>query len=175
MAGSEGARCEQVAELSKPARPPRFHVSVDSPRGGLLRALNERALAQARELVRQGQLGEVVFEEPTVHTYVDEVLQVQMEPLMFVRVNAPCSRWVPIVDELRRRRAKLHEVELQPHVAVLRAEAPLRRLLGFERAIIERGEAPIQAAIWLLRYQPTDGWQAVNDARVAGAERGGGA
>lgn len=174
--GGEAARCEQATDAGRHARPPRFRILVDRPRGGQLRALNENALAQARDLVRQGQRGEVVFDEPAVHTYVDEVLQAQMEPLMFIRLNAPRSRWAPLVEELRQRRAKLHEVELQPQVAVVRAEAPLRRLLGFEHAIAGLGEVPpIQVAVWLLRYEPVGGWQRVHGARLAGADRGGGA
>lgn len=173
--GGEGVRFQDATDASKPARPPRFRVLVDGSCGGQLRALNETALAQARDLVRRYQRGHVVFDEPAVHTYVDEVLQVEMEPLMFIRINAPRTRWSPLVQELRGRRAKLHEVELQPQVAVLRAEAPLRRLLGLERAITELGEVPpIQAFVWLLRYEPSAGWGAVDGMR-RGTERGGGA
>ena len=172
--GGERARFEQAPDPGRPARPPRFRVLVDGPGGGQLRALNETALAQARDAVRRCQHGDVVFDEPAVHTYVDEVLQVEMEPLMFIRLNAPRSRWAPLVEELGRRRARLHEVELQPQVAVVRAEAPLRRLLGFERAIAALAEPPpIQAAVWLLRYEPVGGWEAVDGVRCSGSGRGG--
>lgn len=174
-ASGERARFQQAAEKANSARPPRFRVLMDGPCGGELQALNETAMAQARDLVLRYQHGDVVFGDLAVHTYVDEVLKVQMEPLMFIRINAPRTRWAPLVAELRGRRAKLHEVELQPQVAVLRAEAPLRRLLGMERAITELSEAPpIQAFVWLLRYEPSGGWDAMNGMRLTGIDRGGG-
>jgi hypothetical protein len=173
--GGEQATVPRTGDCTDPARQPRFRIIADGAFGGEVRALNELALGQARAAVRDAHLQQVVFEDPTVHTYVDANLQLAMEPLMFVRLNAPRSRCEAIVEELRRRRARLHDVELHNAVAVVRAEAPLERLLGFEPAIAEPAQPAVQVAIWPLRYEPVGGWNAVAAHRFTGADRGGGA
>lgn len=173
--GGERATAASAADCADPARQPRFRVIADGPFRGEVRALDERALGQARALVRDAHRQQVVFDEPAVHTYVDANLQLEMEPLMFVRLNAPRGRCAAIVDELRRRNARLQDVELQNAVAVVRAEAPLERLLGFEHAIAEPAHPAVHVAIWLLRYEPVGGWNAVAGNWFTGTERGGGA
>jgi hypothetical protein len=124
-------------------------VLIAAGRQGEIRALNERALADARQAVERAHDGRVRFAPPQVHTYVDPLHRVPMEPLMFVKASAPREHLDTMLHELRARVARMHEVELQGPRAVLRAEVRLRDLLGFEDAV-----SSAQVFSWLVRYEP---------------------
>jgi hypothetical protein len=122
--------------------------------GGEIWALNERALREGRAAVSAGHGEGVRFGELQVHTYVDPVRRVPMEPLMFVKVNARREHLDVLLQQLRARGARMHEVELQKQRVVLRAEARLARLLGLEEAVLAVGRHSAQVFSWLVRYEP---------------------
>lgn len=158
------------ASLSKASR---YQVSADACMGEI-HAVNERALKEARRAVQDAHCSPVTFDAPTVYRYVDRVRGLEMEPLMFVRVNARRSHLSWLVDDLRRRDARLQEIELQKQRVIARAEARLASILGLEQAILEFTDNTAQVSTWLVRYEPLGGWR--NNAsrdRVSPGQHGG--
>lgn len=133
----------------QPQRARAKFILVAQGQEGEIRALNERALGDARLVVERAHDGRVRFMPAQVHTYVDPLQRVPMEPLMFVKASAPREHLDTMLQELRARRARMHEVELQGPRAVLRAEIRLRGLLGFGDAV-----PSAQVYSWLVRYEP---------------------
>lgn len=126
------------------------------PDGGEIRAACERTLAQGRAALA-GALPAgtpLAFGEPEAHRFVDAHSGLPMEPLMFVRVDAPLARWQPLAQDLRSRGARLQEVELQARRAVLRAQVPLGRLLGFSDAAAAATDGEVHVSMGLARYEP---------------------
>ncbi|GAB3757547.1 hypothetical protein GCM10028796_01850 [Ramlibacter monticola] len=131
---------------------------------GEIRALHERALVQGRVAVRDAHRGAVRFAEPVVHTYVDPLRGVSLEPLMFVKVNGRRERLDPLTQMLRSRGARVQDVELQKRRAIVRAEIPLASLLGFEEALLSGTDHSAQVFTWLVRYDlasgaPSSAWR----------------
>jgi hypothetical protein len=120
--------------------------------GGEICALHERALGQGRQAVRHAHRGAVTFDQPTVHTYLDPLRKIPLVPLMFVKVDVRGEHLDAVMQMLRARGARLHEVELQGRRAVLRAEIPLAALLGFEDAVLSITVRSAQVFTWLVRY-----------------------
>jgi hypothetical protein len=120
---------------------------------GEIRALNERALREGRQAVEEAHRGRVAFGEPRVHSYIDPMRRVPMEPFMFVKVHARREHLDRLVQELRVRGARLHEVELQKHGVLLRAEARLAALLGLEEAVQAAVTHSARVFTWLVRYE----------------------
>jgi hypothetical protein len=153
-------RWRSALPLPRPPEPElscarRFIVLVE-PGGGEIRAACERTLALGRSaLVAALPPGTpLAFGEPEAHRYVDPLSGSPMEPLMFVRVDAPLARWELLAQDLCSRGARLQEVELQARRSVLRAQAALGRLLGFsDAAAATAGE--VHVSMWLVRYEPS--------------------
>lgn len=133
----------------------RFTILAQGAQGaqGELRARNERALRDAREVLRNAHRGAVRFTPPRAHTWFDPVQRVTMEPLMFVKVNARREHLAGVLEELRARDARMEDVELQGREAVVRTEARLAALLGFEEAVLALSERSAHVFTWLLRYE----------------------
>ena len=136
----------------------RFIVLVE-PGGGEIRAACERTLAQGRAALAQAMPAgtALAFGEAEAHRFVDAISGMPMEPLMFVRVDAPLARWQPLAQDLRSRGARLQEVELQRQRTVLRAQAWLGPLLGFSEAAAGATDGDVHVSMWLARYEPAVG------------------
>lgn len=156
-AGDEPAAGVQPETSPGLPRAPRYRVRTEGG-AGIIHAVNERALRDARRAVRSAHRQPVAFEPPTVHRYRDTERQLELEPLMFVRVNARRAHLTVLVDDLRRRGARLQEVELQQQRVVIRAEARLASILGLEAAIHEATDNTAQVATWLVRYEAVGSW-----------------
>ncbi len=155
--GDEPAAFEQQPQAAWLFGAPRFAVTTEG-REGEVRAINEKVLKEARGRIQQAHANAVLFEPPAVCTWVDEGRGVEMEPLMSIRLNARRVHHQMLVDELRSRDARLQEVELQKHHAVIRGEAPLAAILGLEDAVMEATGDTTLVVIWLARYQPVGAW-----------------
>lgn len=142
----------ELPDLARLSDPRRFLVLAQPDRGEI-RAACEHTLAQGRaalaHAVEPGAL--LAFDAVRAHRYLDARSGREMEALMFVRVEAPRARWEPLARDLRARGARLHEVEMQAHCVVLRAQLLLGRLLGFA---CHAKAAGARVATWLVRYEP---------------------
>jgi hypothetical protein len=131
----------------------KFAVITNDLRHGEIWALNERALSDGRRVIQTAHQGEVRFDAPHVHAHVDPRLRVPMEPLMFVKVNARREHMDAVLTQLRSRGARMQDVELEAGRVIVRAEALLRALIGFDAAVREIGAGSAQVFSWLVRYQ----------------------
>lgn len=134
----------------------RRFIVLAEPGGGEIRAACERTLAQGRAALAGAMPPgtALAFGEAEAHRFVDAHSGLPMEPLMFVRVDAPLAHWQPLAQDLRSRGARLQEVELQARRSVLRAQAELGRLLGFSDAAAAATDGDVHVSMWLARYQP---------------------
>jgi translation elongation factor EF-G len=82
--------------------------------------------------------------------------RVAMEPLMFVKVYAAREHIEWVIGELRRRGARMHEVELQREQAVIRAEIRRVALPGLEQWLREHTTNSARLFSWLVRYEPVE-------------------
>lgn len=134
------------------SRPVRFRISRYGE-GGQILAVSEQALSEGRAVLRQAYGDLVSFGAPTVHTYVDPQREMLMEPLMYMRIDAPKAQRRELLALLEDRGAELQEVDQQRHRVVVRAEIRLARLLGLEREILALGDGSAHVLCWLLRYE----------------------
>lgn len=138
-----------VEWLSKPEK---YVITVDGD-AGTIHAASESALREARDLVRQVHGGGIALGGTSVHTFVDASGE-RVEPVMFTRVSAGRDHAVPLLEILKDRGADVQEVELQWDRSVIRAEAPLARLIGSEEAVQELTAGQAHFLSWLARYVP---------------------
>ena len=145
----------QGPELTELSCPRRFLVRVD-PGSGQIRAACERTLAQGRAALAEAMAPGAVptFGAIQAHSYVDPHSGEEMEPLVFVYVDAPRPQWQRLSEDLRSRGARMHEVEMQANRVVLRAQLALRRLLGFGGDALAATGGGVHVATWLVRYEP---------------------
>lgn len=122
--------------------------------GGCIYAANEAALQVARTTLLRLHQDQIRFDAPQARTYVDAV-RGPMAPLMFVRVDTCRHDLDRLVGGLRERQARLHEVELRrSDAAVIRAQARLADMLGFDEHARRLARLPVRVWSWLGRYQP---------------------
>ena len=107
---------------------PSDFIAFEATQDGLLmRAQNEDALAKPLTLLRD-----------------------------LYRDNLVLRHWAVVHDDLASREATLLEEHVRPSVCVLRAEAPLRKLLGYGEALAKLSGGTALHWIWLDRYVPMD-------------------
>lgn len=134
------------------SRPDRYQI-ISHGTGGQIMAASERALCDARMVLRQAYGSCIQFGSPIVHTFVDIATETLMVPVIFMRIDAPRRHAANLQELLAARSAKVEELEWQRDRVVLRAELDLARSLGMERQVdlIAGGAAHILS--WLLRYE----------------------
>lgn len=138
-----------VEWLSKPGS----YLVVCERDGGLIYAANERALVEAWEEIAAVHGNAVIGGEPQVHRMHDAASGAAVEPLMFVRLKVARGFAAAIIDGLERRGARIIEKNLRGVQSVIRAEARLADLLGFEAAVQALTHGAATVWIWLLRYE----------------------
>ncbi|RYY99279.1 MAG: hypothetical protein EOO24_17525 [Comamonadaceae bacterium] len=119
--------------------------------GAMILAAGEFALAEAQVVLRQACGDALRFGSVAVHTYADDEGRV-MAPVMFLRIDTPRAHGRGLLRLLNDRSIAPREVEVQRARTLIRAEAPLARLLGVERAIGEFTDGSAHTMCWLLRY-----------------------
>lgn len=156
--GREAAFARQVLldRLSKPQR----YAIVGHGSGGQILAAGERALAEARTVLRQAYGSAIAFGTPIVHSYVDPRAGERMVPVIFLRIDAPRAHGPQLQQLLNERGADLREIEARRERIVLRAEIELGHALDLESGIAEITDGASQLLSWLVRYQPASGGDA---------------
>lgn len=138
-------------------------VAYDAtPDGLLMRAHNEDVLAGPVASLRDAYRDALVLLPPQVRYITLDGRP--YEPVMVLRVRtAPCY-WDDVRADLATREATLLEEQVALRVCALRAEAPLRRLLGYAEVLAGLTEGTAQHWIGLDRYvpmgEPPDSWAA---------------
>lgn len=128
-------------------------IAFEATQEGLLMcAQNEDALAKPIALLLELYRDNLVLPPPRVrYMSLDDR---PFEPIMFLRVRTVPRHWGVVRDDLASREATLLEEHARPSVCVLRAEAPMRKLLGYGEALATLSEGTALHWIWLDRYGP---------------------
>ena len=132
---------------------PEFKEAVleASPRGLKIFAANEPALAVPVEVIRQIHADDVEIGDPQVRLHYGDVVH---EPIMWVRAGAPRRHTEKVIHDLIGRKAEIEEVDWLAPQPVVTAKAPLRELLGYQRALAALCENTAELRMWLSHYAP---------------------
>lgn len=114
-------------------------------------AANEAALATPSEIIRQIHADEVKLHRPRVRLLCDDAV---FEPIMWVRASVPDADAEAVVQDLITREASIEEADWGHPWTVIRARAPLRRLLGYPQALAELSHDTADLQMWLSHYRP---------------------
>jgi len=122
-----------------------------SNRGLKILGADETALAKPGEIIRQIYADSVAFDRPRVRLVRDSAV---CEPVMWVRAAVPNAHTESAVQDLVARDASIEEVDWLRHSPVVRARAPLRKLLGYPAALARLTGGTAELRMWLSHYAP---------------------
>jgi predicted membrane GTPase involved in stress response len=150
----EGFARQVIREVAH-LRPFRDHVTLAATEEGLrMFGENEEALARPLEALRDVYRGELRASAPQVR-YLSRNRQ-RYEPIMALRVRV-AERDLPALHaDLAERDVNVLEEDFSRGECVVRAEAPLRKLLGYGAALARLTGGSGQFWCWLDRYAPAD-------------------
>ena len=122
--------------------------------GLMMRGQNEDALAKPAVLLRDLYGDDLVLRPPQVR-YMS-LGNRPYEPIMLLRVRIAPRHRKAVREDLDARDVAILEEHQRPSVCVLRAEAPLRTLLGYGEALSALTGGSGLHWTWLDRYVPMD-------------------
>jgi hypothetical protein len=160
--GAERVFAQQVL-LDQLSRAGRFRI-IRHGGGAEVLAANERALAEARSILRQAYGSAIAFGAAAVHTFVDGQTGERMVPILFVRIDAPRAHAHALQQMLKDRGAAAQDVTLSRGRVVIRVEIAFTSALDLESAVALETEGAAQFLCWLVRYDAA----AESDARRKG-------
>ena len=114
-------------------------------------AANEDALRVPLRVLRETYGDFVDVRRPKVRLLPGDPPQ---EPVMQVRITTRADYSIGVLAELRARGARIIEQCVRGRVVILRAEAPLARLLGLPARLEAITDASAAQSIRLVRYAP---------------------
>jgi hypothetical protein len=117
-------------------------------------AANEDALAVPARILAEVYSDSVVVRAPSVRLIDGDPAH---EPVMNVRVRAKRCYMPAVLAALRYRGARVVEECLKGREFVVRAEAPMRRLMGLSAEMAMITEGTSSSWVYLSRYQPVSG------------------
>ncbi|MFM9927755.1 hypothetical protein VLK31_32595 [Variovorax sp. H27-G14] len=135
------------------SRPDRYLVVCEG-RGGRIYAADECFLEEAQAVILDAHGACIVMRKPEVLTYIDPEINGWVEPVMFLRIKSPHAHARDILVELRRREARILEMDMQRHDVVVRAEGRLEDLMGLARVLCSFARGSVSIWTWLERYEP---------------------
>ncbi|PKO68357.1 MAG: hypothetical protein CVU20_13130 [Betaproteobacteria bacterium HGW-Betaproteobacteria-14] len=141
----------QVMRILEPSDLIAFEATHD---GLQIRAQNEDALAKPENLLRDLYGDDLVLLPPQVRFM--SLGNRPYEPIMLLRVRTVPRYLDAVREDLVSREATLLEEHARPSVCVLRAEAPLRKLLGYGETLSKLSDGTALHWVWLDRYVPMD-------------------
>jgi hypothetical protein len=119
--------------------------------GLVLRAETETEFEPAIEVLKDYYGDQIEIGSPTIRYHRSPRLE---EPHMGVRVLCPKPHFAAMRADLMARGANILDAEVGPQFGVVRATAPLARLLGYEHALMELTSGSARAVMWLSHYAP---------------------
>ena len=114
-------------------------------------AANEDALRTPLRVLKETYGDFVDVRRPQVRLVPGDPPQ---EPIMHVRITTRADYSIGVLAELRARRARIIEQCVRGRVVILRAEAPLARLLGLPARLDAMTDGTAAQSIRLVRYAP---------------------
>lgn len=122
-----------------------------SHRGLVLRAETEAALERPIEILKDYYGNQISIGRATVRHHQGSTLE---EPHMVVRVRCNPEHFESIIADLTTRNAVVLDTEMQPTFCVVRATAPLARLLGYAQSLADLTGKSAHEVMWLSHYAP---------------------
>jgi hypothetical protein len=111
----------------------------------------EMAFGRPEEVIRQMHGDDVQISGLEVRLIYGQPVQ---EPVMWVRAAVPRRYTEPALHDLIIRSARIEEVDWLAPAPLIRANAPLRRLLGFPKALAEISDGKAELLMGLSHYAP---------------------
>jgi hypothetical protein len=122
------------------------------PAGLLIRGENEEALAEPLDILRQVHGEDLGVAPPRVrHLFIDGRW---CEPIMQVRARVPSEHLAAVRQDLLALGASLLDIDCLADGWVIRAEAPMRDLLGYGARLRRLAGDEASHWIWLDRHAP---------------------
>lgn len=122
--------------------------------GLLMRGQNEDVLGKPVILLRDLYGEDLVLRPPQVR-YMS-LGNRPYEPVMMLRIRILPRYKAAVLESLDARQVSMLEEELRPTICVLRAEAPLRQLLGYGESLSKLTQGSGLYWTWLDRYVPME-------------------
>jgi predicted membrane GTPase involved in stress response len=112
--------------------------------------VNEMALAEPREFLRHIHADDVQLGEPKVRalSYGREL----HEPVMCARASVDSAHTEAVIHELLAREATIESVDWLHNPVVIRAEAPLRKVIGYPDVFTQSTQSTADLKMWLSHY-----------------------
>jgi predicted membrane GTPase involved in stress response len=124
-------------------------VLEPSEQGLRILGASEMALTRPGEIIRQLHEYEVELKEPRVRLLYDVVVR---EPIMRVRASVCDADAEAVVQDLAARDARIDAVDWGYPKTLVRAQAPLRNLLGYSQALANLSKGATDLRMWLSHY-----------------------
>lgn len=119
----------------------------------LIYAGTELALERPLSILKE-VYGEFLHIEPPSIRY--RILDVIEEPHMAVRVLCAAKHFASVKHDLVARGASVLDEELLPPLGVIRATAPLRKLMGYSQWLAQHTSGSSREVMWLAHYAPCE-------------------
>ncbi len=127
-------------------------VVLEASSDGLrMLARYETALNLPCEVIRQLHGENVAIDKPRVRFLFGDPIQ---EPIMWVRSAVRSSHAEDVIQDLVARDAEIQEVDWTAPLAVVRARAALRRVLGYPQWLAALTSGTAELRMWLSHYAP---------------------
>jgi hypothetical protein len=122
-----------------------------TPQGLKIFGAHELALAPVALAMRQIHGSDVQFDEPTVRLFYGDVIH---EPIMWLRLALDGAYTERVIRDLVARSAEIDVVDWMGEPAIVRARAPLRRLLGYPSTLARLSDNAADLRMGLSHYAP---------------------
>ncbi|MEP7246040.1 MAG: hypothetical protein ABI885_20500 [Gammaproteobacteria bacterium] len=134
--------------------PEEEEVEVEASHQGLvLRGETEAALEHSVEILQDYYGNQIRIGAPTVRYRNGATVE---EPYMGLRVRCSPEYFAAVMADLEARRASIEHTECTPAHAVVRATAPLARLIGYSWNLARLTAGTAHEVMWLSRYSPVE-------------------
>jgi hypothetical protein len=122
-----------------------------TPLGLNIFGAHETALHPAEAAIRELHGSDVAFDEPAMRLFHGEVVH---EPIMWLRVHTGGTCTEAVIQDLVGRGAEIEEVDWMARPPLIRARAPLRKLLGYARTLADLSHSSADLRMGLSHYAP---------------------
>jgi hypothetical protein len=124
-----------------------------TPEGLVLRAETETAFDIPIEVLKDVYGDQIRIGSPTVRYHRSQQLE---EPHMGVRVLCANPYFAAVKADLVSRSAHILDAEVMAQFGVVRATAPLVKLLGYSHALADLTAGSAREVMWLSHYAPVE-------------------
>jgi hypothetical protein len=142
------------AEQALDVLPHRKDLAYEAHGDGLvIYAETEFALDRPLRVLHEIYGASLRIEPAAIRYRVNDVIE---EPHMAVRVLCAARHFASLKQDFLARGASILDEELRPPVGVIRATAPLRKLIGYSQWLAQHTSGSAREVMWLAHYAPCE-------------------